>query len=216
MKRVITLALLVALSVTGGASGAPPAQTDARTGPVRRGPLTLSDNQCNRVTERDQGQLVAYTRSCIRLYTFNPNRETNSQRDYGITWLQTNVNAENGWCARTVRTNLRIPGNVTIHKRNPIPEQTKTVRRVVTNKLVTNAGGNANSSGSLRQRYVFNPRRQTRTLVNQGATQRLSWFGSSDRKLFFQTGVVFSWNTNDEPGEFRSGLSYRFEKKNNC
>jgi hypothetical protein len=180
------------------------------------GPLQLADKHCNNATERSNGQLVAYTRTCIRLYAFNPNRENDAQRDYGVAWLQSNVNSENGWCTKEVRTDIKIPGNVKIHQRNPRKLRKSASAKVVTHKVVMSAAGHAEENGTVAQSYVFRPRRQVRSLVNQGATQRLSWAGSTKHKLFFQTGVVFSWNAPDTPGEFRSGLSFRFVKSQTC
>jgi hypothetical protein len=215
MKRFLILLLAVALYAIP-AHGALPQQTDARTDPVISGPISLADKECSKAAEKLDGQLVAYTRTCLRLYTFNPNQETDLQRDYGIAWLQTNVNAENGWCATTIRTDLRIPANVTIHRRNPRLERTTFRAKVATNKINTKAAGNSMETASVSQDYVFYPRKQVRSLVNEGATQRLTWFGSDKRKLFFETGVVFSWNILTSPGQFRSGLGFRFEKAANC
>ena len=218
MKRLVTFVLLIALAAlpTTGAQAVLPAQTDARTDPVVTGPLVLSDKACSRAEERLLGELVAHTRTCIRLYTFNNNQETNPQRDYGVAWLQANVNAENGWCATTVRTDLKIPDGVAIHKRNPVALRTAAQPKVITNKMSTTAGNNSMSKASVSQRYIFRPRKAERVLANGGATQRLVWTGKTPAKLFFQTGVVFSWNILESLGQFRSGLGFRFEKAANC
>jgi hypothetical protein len=218
MKRSVTFALLIALAAlpTTGAQAVLPAQTDARTDPVVTGPLALSDKACSRIQERILGELVAYTKTCIRLYTFNNNQETDLQRDYGVAWLQATVNAENGWCATTVRTDLKIPNGVTIHKRNPVELRTAAQPKVITNKMTTTAAGNSMTKASVAQSYIFRPRKAERVLANEGATQRLVWTGKTPAKLFFQTGVVFSWNILESPGEFRSGLGFRFEKAANC
>ena len=70
------------------------AQLDARDAPTHSGPLNAGQRGCDGGKEMHEGNLVAHVRLCYRVFLFDPDSEDSAGRDYGVIWLQSNVDAE--------------------------------------------------------------------------------------------------------------------------
>lgn len=213
-RSVIGLLLLVVLGGTAGPAHA--RQLVARDAPEVSGPLRLASKDCARKTKTFEGDTVAVGKFCLRFYSFNPAREGNARRDFGVVWVQANVNPRAGWCATTVRSDVELPGRLRLHAR--APHRSSTTRRDArTVRLHVDAAGAARREGLIKQRYIAYPKSIRTRVSDRGRLFRLRWRGSSARNLGFASGIEVSWNAEKGlPGGIVSALRYGFEKSDSC
>jgi hypothetical protein len=207
-RGVVPLALAAVLMLPGTAS----AQLDARDAPTVSGPLNAGQKGCDGGKEMHQGELVARVRLCYRIFLFDVDSEDSENRDYGVVWLQSNVDAEPGWCATAVRTSALISKGGSTHDYAPSDEIKAQDKKTVTRTLKVDAQGNADQNGKITQSFTMIPKRVTPTLTRNGDKERfkLIWNGSSARNLGFATGVEISWAQSDGSPQIDPKLTYDF------
>jgi hypothetical protein len=204
------------LAIPVAAIGAPK-QLSADDRPQKSGPLSTrpSLQGCKKKTQRHEGQAIARFHICNGYYVFDPDDETNTTTDYGAYWVQTTVDAINGWCTRSVTTELFEDSNG-VTKRALKPGTTiKTNKgRKVTTKIKVDAQGDTDSPGTLKNTFRMRP--GTLKSRRQGSRFTLVWTGKSQRKLAYVMGAEIRWTTGDSPPTFTPQLFARFEKRNDC
>ena len=206
MRRVV-IGLMVALAagLMPAGSAAPLPQTDASDEPAVEGPLTLTDTKCDRKTRTSDGQTVAVIKRCLRFYSFDTTAESGVESDFGVVWLQSNVDSRNGWCTKRAASDVLLPEGVQVHSFSPKgPTEIEQVRTFTT-RLVADAGGYATDEGRVSQQWVAYPMKVRGLMRDEGRTFRVKWAGTTKAKLAFAGGVEISWPPETPP----DGLSYR-------
>ncbi len=202
-------ALLTVVPAVGAAT-----QMDATDDPEVSGPLELSSDDCRSQKETDDaGVVIARGKSCLRIYSYSPASETDTQRNYGVVWLQSNVDARAGWCASLVRSDIDLPGVIDVESKAP-PSMDIGRRKVYETALTTDAAGTGTEEASVRQSQILYPKLVRTTINDDTNVYRLKWRGLRDAKLGFASGVEVSWPVEESPRTtFR--LTYEL-KRGNC
>lgn len=211
-------ARVICLVAVGFLSAVPVAraQTDASDAPSVSGPLVRVTKQCGRGHERNDGVVIAVVRSCLRFYTFRITSETNPVRDYGVIWLQANVDTRHRWCATTVKSDILVPRGARLEEGRPKVRRPARRRRHTT-RLVVDAGGYASRNAVIKKSFVVYPRLMRGLPRNRRRVFRTVWFGSSGRELAFVSGAEISWRTLDgSPPRVQSRLRYELRRKRSC
>ena len=206
MRRVFmwaVAAILVGLMPAGSAT--PLSQMNASDEPTVEGPLTLSDTKCDRKTRTSDGQTVAVIKRCLRFYAFDKTSESRVEADYGVVWLQSNVDARNGWCTKRAASDVLLPPGIEVHTFSPRGETAIEQTRSFTTRLVADAGGYATSEARVSQQWLAYPARVRGLMRDDNQIFRVKWAGTSKAKLGFAGGVEISWPPDMPP----DGLSYR-------
>lgn len=215
-KFLLVASALVLLP--GAASHAQVRQMDAKDVPEKTGPLERRSTECKKQREGFQGDIVAVGKTCLRIYTYDPGSETDTERDYGVVWLQSNLDSSHGWCGVKVLSDVNLPADVTVERRVPPKSMSIERRKRYTAKLRVRARGNAMTPATVSQDAFLYPR-EMRTSVRLVETERvfrLKWVGSKDRKLGFPSGAEISWEQGNAPRGISFRLNYALRQKNNC
>ena len=209
----------IALAAVAGLLLAAPAgaatQMDATDSPEVSGELTLEDEICEKNNERYQGEVVARGKACLRIYSYTPTAETDTERNYGVAWLQSNVNSRLGWCASNAVSDLVLPETSEIEARAPRSMQINRKRTYQT-VLSPDAGGNASETAeetSISQSQILYPQTLRTWVISDTNVVRMKWKGLRDAKLGFASGVELSWPTG-ERGGVKFGLTYELQRGN--
>jgi hypothetical protein len=191
IRAAVGIAILGAMLVPTDAS----AQLHANDNPTKRGPLVRDGGRCDRDRARTAGgSLVATSKSCSDVYSFNPTREDKNRRNYGAVWLQGSVDTEPGWCSRHVVMEVHVPRGVRIEDRTPGFTQVNDPERVRA-RLVVDADGTADPNGVIKNHFRLYPNRIKPNVDRREMT--LDWRGDTGHTLGFAMGVEISWNAND-------------------
>lgn len=208
MRRVIMWAVIGVLALLGPSSSAAPlAQMNASDEPSVEGPLTLADTKCDRKSRTSNGERVAVIKRCLRFYTFDEATESDVDKDYGVVWLQSNVDGRNGWCTKRAASDVLLPDDVEVHRFRPRRATSIETSQTYTTKLVADAGGTATNPGQISQEWLAYPRRVRGLMRAEDTVFRVKWAGTSKAKLGFAGGVEISWPPETPP----EGLSYRLK-----
>lgn len=188
------------------------AQMDAGDDPQVTGALELETDECRRQQESYRGQIVASGKTCLRIYTFDPASETDEERNYGVVWLQSNLNSRRGWCGAEVLSDVDLPDDIAVQSRSPRSMELKRQKHYET-ALTAQAGGTAtDSDSSIRQEQVLYPEEvRTRVLAKENIF-RLKWVGLESEKLGFASGAEISWASDDSPGGISFRLNYQLTR----
>ena len=217
MRRSILFLIAVALLVpVTGAAGAP-AQLDARDQPSVSGPLEQRSSQCKVERERFEGDVVAVGKTCLRVYLLDPESETDANRNYGVVWLQSNLNSRNGWCGIKVQSDVSLPSDVVVERRAPRGVTTIGRRKRMTTRITATANGTASTNGVVSAEATVYPREiRSRLLQEPEQVFRLRWVGSSARKLAFASGAEISWPADSAPRGISFRLNYSLKQDARC
>ena len=216
-SRFRCLLPLMVLGLLTPTSAAAAQQLDAFDRPRVFGPLSLDTRDCGRQQTRNaQGDVVALAKSCLNFYLLDPDTETNGRRDYGIIWVQTNVNAHRNWCTTSVRGTIKVPKRARLHAHSPETKRVSSRRRVLT-RLVATAQDSARRVAKIRRRYLLysdvlrgRPRDGRRSFL-------VRWRGSSTAKLAFVSAIEVSWRSGQgPPTTVRSRLGYQVRFSRDC
>lgn len=207
----------IALAAVAGLLLAAPAgaatQMDASDTPEVSGELTLEDEICERNNEKYQGEVVARGKACLRIYSFAPTAETDSDRNYGVAWLQSNVNSRRGWCASNAVSDLILPETHAIESRAPHSMKINR-KKMYETVLAPDAGGNASETAeetSISQSQILYPQSLRTWTITDTNVVRMKWKGLRDEKLGFASGLELSWPTG-ERGGVKFGLIYELQR----
>lgn len=210
MKARLTIPLALGLLLATPPATARP--LGAGEAPRVSGPLRLSVKKCAESVETSGSGVIARASSCVRLYTFNPGRESDPLRNYGVVWLHTELDTRRGWCAVRTWSDINVPSNKRVHARRPSLRRLSH-RSMHTTRLVVDAAGNASRNAVVKKQFLLYPRVMRGALRNEGRVFRTSWHGSSDRALAFASGIEISWHKDFLPATIGGRLRYEIEKK---
>lgn len=216
-RGVTRLAARAAICVLTSLFIALPAPASADPEPSVTGPLRYEDGTCDAGKLTSNDETIAKFEFCIGLYTFDPLMETDLMRDYGVAWVQATVDPVRGWCAKSVRSEIRLPDDVETHARAPSRAlSTRRPKRVKVN-LKVDAEDHALEEGRISQRLTLYPRKVTPQTEDGGKLLRLLWQGRESSPISFATGVEMSWETLSSVEGIRGGLGrMNFVKSDRC
>jgi hypothetical protein len=210
--RISKLLLVIAVGLLGSVGSAAAAtQLDARDSPEASGPLEQRTKDCRAQNETFEGTVVAMGRTCLRIYQYDTASETDANRDYGVVWLQANVNSSHRWCSQKVISDVDLPSDIQVGEIAPSslnPSRSRTYRT----KLSTDADGNGSEPAQITQDQVIYPDAIRTRVVTDGNIFRLKWTGDEDDKLGFASGAQISWDASDTPGGSSFHLNYSLRK----
>jgi hypothetical protein len=214
-RRGLLLLLVLGFLVPTPAAGA--RQLDASDYPKTSGPLSLETRECGRRKTRSQsGEVVAVATSCLYFYSFDASKEGSVNRDFGVIWLQTNVNARPGWCTTSISSEIDVPGRARLHSHKPALKEASSKRRVFTG-LRLNARDSAVKAASIGRRFVLYARRMRGLVRADRRIFRTVWYGRSSRRLATVSGIEVSWRAAGGPPEsLSSRLGYDVERGTSC
>jgi hypothetical protein len=224
IKRLAPVLVTGTLLWAGDAWALVASQPTAKEKPNASGPLSFEGRRCEQKKEiftnpkTGDSETVAVAEACVLLYAYDPAAEDDLEHDYGITWLQTTVDARNGWCAIKVRSDLTITDDAKLFQHDPKKAFERRRPRRIRVKVSTDAQGHGSDVGRLQQSFTMRPRRLRPFLIKRASANlfRLRWTGRTERKLAFVSGVEIAWDADDAVNAMTSGLSYEFEKRGNC
>ena len=213
-RRFRTRAILLA---TGVMLIVPPAtaaaeQMNATDDPEVAGALELETDGCEKQHERYQGEIVARGKTCLRIYTFDPTAEADDERNYGVAWLQSNLNSSRGWCGSKVLSDVDLPNDIQVESRAP-----KTIelnrRKAYRTELSVDANGNAvGDPATIAQDQILYPEKVRGWVMDSGNVFRLKWTGMENAKLGFASGAEISWVQGQSPGGISFRLNYQLQR----
>lgn len=213
IRRGLAAGMVLTFLLVGGSASA--AQMDARNAPSTSGPVDLLSRRCASTVETHEGEVIATAESCLYFHTLDPLKETDEERDFGVIWLQTTVNARRGWCTSEVTSDINLPGGVTVHSSTPHSRSVGRVR-AMTSEIVADAQGKARRAGVVKKSFTLYPRGIEAYFNNARSRYRVRWNGSTKEKLGFASGLELSWPRRDPPLSFSSSLTYQFRKSRTC
>jgi len=209
-KLAVTVTAALLLAPVAGAAG----QMDASDSPEVTGELDLRTESCQTENEKHEGEVVARGKTCLRIYAYDPGAENDTERNYGVAWLQSNVNSRLGWCAAKVTADIDLPENFDLEAYAPHSLDIRRKRTYETT-LQPDAGGNASGTAqetSISQSQILYPRSLSTWLRADTNVLRLVWRGSRDAKLGFAFGAEVSWPSGAEPDPLSYRLRYQLER----
>ncbi len=212
--RAIAVLLAAGLALGGTATAA--TQMDASDEPQVEGPLTLENMKCERRVEKARKQTAGVIKRCLRFYRLDPAAESDGDRDYGVVWLQSNVDGRNGWCAKSVASDIVLPDAVDLHTRRPKGVTEVAERKRYRTRLVAQASGTSDDPATIRQTWTAYPKRFRGRVRDEGRIFRLKWRGSSEAKLGFASGIEVSWATSEPPEGISYQLNFRLARDDAC
>ena len=192
------------------------AQMKAGDDPQVTGPLELEKKDCQRRTKSFDGELAAVARACLRFYSLTPEGESDADRNYGAIWLQSNLDARNGWCTVGATSDILLPRGVEVHAR--VPRGLQEINRVGSRgtKLIVDAKGQAEVPGSIKQEAIAYPKTIRTSMRQEGQVFRLNWKGATAKTLGFPSGIELSWPSDDASADLSISFSLNYELRQGC
>jgi hypothetical protein len=192
-------------------------QLDATDRPRVTGPLIRDTRDCGRRATKSGGVVVGVAKSCVRFYRFRSGRESDPRRDYGVVWLQTNVNARPSWCATSVTSDILVPRRARLHAHKPKATPKSRERRLTTRLFVDAADHSGPNDAIIKRGYRLFGRTMRGVVRQERTIFRTIWYGSSARKLAFVSGIEISWpQAQGPPLSVNSHLNYKLKRKGTC
>ena len=189
------------------------AQLDARERPRVTGPLAFVNKICDRRPEHAGGRLIATSRSCLRFYAYDPAKDDNPRQDFGVVWMQSNVNARRRWCVTQVKSVINFPRRTHILGTTPGGRRVSEARPTQARLRVSPA---ADKPATIQNGFKLYPQRLSTGLANQGTSFHATWRGSTRRALGFALGVELSWRANAGPPRVGSILNFALARSRSC
>jgi len=205
---IVSMLVLSSIALPAPAS----AQLDARERPRVTGPLAFVNKDCDRRLERAGGRIIATSRSCLRFYAFDPAEENSPRRNFGVVWMQSDVDARRRWCTTQVRSVINFPRRVRVLGTTPGDGTSSNAHLARARLRVNNA---TDKPGTIQNNFKLYPRRLSTGLANPTSFHAV-WRGSTRRPLGFALGVELSWQANDGPPRFGSILDFALARSRSC
>ena len=203
---IVLACLLVPIGPVG-------AQLDARERPRITGPLAFVSKNCERRVDRVGGRVIATSRSCLRLYAFDPGRENNTRRNFGVAWMQSDVDARKRWCATEARSVIEFPRRVRILGTTPRNRDASRSHLIRARLRVDNA---VDEVATIQNAFRLYPRALRTRTMNDGTSFQATWKGSTRRALGFALGVELSWTEEAGPPRTGSLLGFTLRRSGSC
>lgn len=217
-SAVVCAALVIVAGVPGHAGAA---QMSAGTWPAATGQLTPGERTCT--TKQDKtsgGRTIAKLKVCAFPFIFAPGSESDAVNDYGAIWIQSQVVPRNGFCVKKANTDVTLDADVPVHSTAPRGRTSDRTRRVRV-ELVVDAQGAAEAAdfGRIENTFVMRKGKLSRRNVVDDAGSRLvrlSWRGSTRKKIAFAHGIETSWAAAGDAPTFGFALIYRPARPASC
>lgn len=199
--------------------GSPAArQLAASEAPSVSGPLTVTEEGCERQNKKRRGRVVARLRSCLWVYRHA--NDNDPPRDHGSFWLQVTVKPVDGWCATEVVASTEVPSTTSIgDSRTPRRVTRPSGRREMRARVVIDAEGAAPTVGTIKQHFYLYPRVLRRSGVSETSDghrrMSITWKGSSGNKLAFVVGAELSYAYDRRPTVTRD-IDYTIIRSRSC
>lgn len=215
VTKVVLLAMIAGLLLVPTTSGAA-TQMNAADDPQVTGDLELQTNGCREQQEKYRGQVVAKGKTCLRIYTYDSTSENDADRNYGVVWLQSNLNSSRNWCGSEVLSDIDLPNNVRVESRDPRTVDVKRNAKPYETSITIEAGGNVTSQteAKISQDQLLYKDKVT-TKVQSGNVFRLKWTGLESDKLGFASGAEISWPEGG-PDAISFRLNYQLSRGRGC
>ena len=206
-------AALATLLVAAFPAVAQAKQMDARERPTASTILTLENEKCERDARKFEGVTVARARVCIYVYKLDPTADDDTDRDFRVVWAQSNVNSIPGWCVQKAHTEITLPAGNDIVQSVPAEAQTVDEATAATVTLdLSEAVTQASVSKALTylKGTVEGTERSVEATESTSAHElvKLTWQGSTDRKLGFALGLELGQPAGSAMPEISFGVRY--------
>lgn len=202
---------IMAFTLVG--AGLANAQMLANDDPRVKGPLARDDKDCVRDADStSSGQRAVVSKACSYSFAFNPNRDNDNQRDYGVFWFQVNVEPKNGFCVSRVMSKIRVPRGYRIENKTPRYERTSSRTRDKA-KLRVDAGGGRRNDAIVKNSYGLFPRRLKPDLEARRLT--VEWNGGTRNTVAMVLGIEVSYREGNLPDNSAHG-SVDSELRSSC
>ena len=209
-SRLLALPIMVVMMLGAGAAVA---QTDANDDPTVRGPLSRDEKDCVRDADSTtSGVRAVVSKACSYSFAFNPNRDLDNARDYGVFWFQTTVDPKNGFCVSKVTARIRVPRGYRIENKTPNFERTRSRDRDKA-KLRVDAGGGRGNDAIVKNSYVLFPRTLKPSLERRKLT--VEWNGGTKNTVAVFLGIEVSYREGNLPNRTAQG-SMDSELRSRC
>ncbi|MEA2460329.1 MAG: hypothetical protein QOH90_506 [Actinomycetota bacterium] len=207
------------------------ANLNPENGPSLTGPLDAGKPKCYTKLERDEGTdpdprngtnkdqtVMARVQLCSWLIQYDADQETDAVRNYGIGWVQTNIDGRNGYCTKRANTKITVdPADAKVYDRTPKRSVVLSSPRRKDVHLWSNASGHG-EVGTVAQHFQLFPNKWLveSKLTDKGRKYMNLWKGKAtpDLDLSFAAGVKLSWVESEGTPGFLPRLSYGFIKPN--
>ena len=215
-KRITGTLVLMAMAAVVAIPSAAAAtrQLDAADEPQVSGELELQTDECRRQHESYKGETVATGKTCLRIYTYDAAAETDTERNYGVVWLQSNLNSQRGWCGAEVTSDVDLPADIQVESKAPRSMDVASKRTFETS-LSPTAGGNAAETAeatTIKQTQILYKKEIRTRVLTEGNIFRLKWLGLENNKLGFASGAEISWAAAEAPGNISFRLNYELKR----
>ena len=131
--------------------------------------------------------------------------EARAESDFGVVWLQSNVDARNGWCTKRAASDILLPEGTPVQGYQPKGRiEIAAKHEPQTTELEATADGAA-TPAKVSQDWLGYPNGVRGFLKDEGRIYRIKWAGTTKAKLGFAGGAEISWPTDSPP----EGLSYQ-------
>ena len=216
VTTMVLLAMVAGVLLVPSPSGAA-TQMNATDDPRVTGDLELQTDGCRSQQENYRGQVVAKGKTCLRIYTYDSASEDDTSRNYGVVWLQSNLNSSRGWCGSEVLSDVDLPSNVRVESREPRTVNVNRNAKPYETSVTAGAGGQSTSEteAAVSQDQLLYKDSVT-TKVQSGNVFRLKWTGLESDKLGFASGAEISWAEEDSPGAISFRLNYQLSRGRGC
>jgi hypothetical protein len=198
------------------------APAQARKEPQQSGPINLERRKCARETieRRIDGrtEVVAKLETCALSYDYDPLREDNENRDFGIVWAQVRIEPRGAWCAKKIWSDIGVSQDTRMHKRTPAKDYNLGSARKILVKLSSTADGAGDATATVQETTMFRPKklRHSRFTFDGQPVFRQVWTGQRGGVFHLTSGVEVSWAEDDPPDGLSSGVLGNFERRGRC
>ena len=216
VAKVVLPAMIAGVLLVPSTSGAA-TQMNAADDPQVTGDLELQTDGCREQEEKYRGQVVARGKTCLRIYTYDQASEDDAARNYGVVWLQSNLNSSRDWCGSEVLSDVDLPNNVRVESRDPRTMDVNRNAKPFETSITVKAGGNVvgETESRINQDQLLYKDKVT-TKIQSGNVFRLKWTGLESDKLGFASGAEISWADDDSPGAISFRLNYQLSRGRGC
>ncbi|MGH2734984.1 MAG: hypothetical protein ACRDKZ_05350 [Actinomycetota bacterium] len=201
LMAALVAALLVAPAGGPNASQMRPAGEPTTSGPISYDPETYeAESRCRRRKLTFEGETTGVYRYCTFFLRFDPESETDVERDYGAVWIQSRLNPRNGWCAERMKTVIGIGPEAEVHDKAPRGTAI-TERKRKRARLVVDAEGAALEEAVVRNAFTLYPDRMRvrKASEDERVELRIAWAGATRKSIAFAGGVEISWDVEGLP-----------------
>jgi hypothetical protein len=190
-RGAIAAGSLALMLVTSPAASAPSPKDD----PSVSGPLELERHDCEPPvkSQADNGEVGVVTQKCLWLYQYDPDKESNANKDFGIAWVQTSFSPRNGWCLQQAESGI-LNYDKKILKKTPNRGYRTGKKHSGTAKLTSTAGGDGSGPATIKKSFPRMPGRVSVGMEQGGRYFKTVWEGATQQTVVFAIGIEVWWD----------------------